>query len=118
MHGADVAFRPNGGRYCLDGLVFADRTPSPGLAELKKAIEPLAIDVTPDGITVLNKYNTLSLDHLAFSWVAELDGVPIDSGSLTLNEGPNPVPTVAAGNGETWLTVTAALATVTPWADA
>ncbi|WP_431031125.1 glycoside hydrolase family 2 TIM barrel-domain containing protein [Plantibacter sp. RU18] len=47
MHGGDVAFRPNGGRYCLDGLMFADRTPSPGLAELRAAISPveLLVDV-------------------------------------------------------------------------
>lgn len=43
MHGGDVAFRPNGGRYCLDGLVFADRTPSPGLAELHAAISPVEL---------------------------------------------------------------------------
>jgi beta-galactosidase len=125
MHGADVDYRPNGGRYCLDGLLFSDRTPSPGLAELKKAIEPAVIEVGPAGLIVRNRHDVLALDTLAFSWRVEVDGEQRSSGSLD-------VPPVLAGEslavplpaqagdepGEWWLTVEARLAEDRLWAAA
>ena len=57
MHGTDVASRPNGGRYCLDGLVFSDRTPKPALAEFAQAVAPVELHVGADGIVVRNGYD-------------------------------------------------------------
>jgi beta-galactosidase len=130
MHGGDVDFRPNGGRYCLDGLVFPDRTPSPGLAELAAAIAPITLEPDPAAgfVRIHNKHDSRDLSHVAVEWVLEHNGVGIDRGTLT-------VPSVAArtavevalpdlvspsepGPGETWLTVSAVLATATPWAKA
>ncbi|NYD67526.1 glycoside hydrolase family 2 TIM barrel-domain containing protein [Agromyces atrinae] len=143
MHGGDVAYRPNGGRYCLDGLVFSDRSPSPGLAELKKALEPVSI-VVGDDIEITNKQHVAGLEAFAFDWVAEVSGEEVARGVLD-------VPAVAAGEsvrvavpavsvpavsvpavsggvagsaglavsaGEVWLTVVARLAAETSWADA
>ncbi|WP_026554594.1 glycoside hydrolase family 2 TIM barrel-domain containing protein [Arthrobacter sp. 35W] len=124
MHGSDVAYRPNGGRYCLDGLVFSDRTPSPGLAELKKVIQPVEISVG-ERILIRNGYDALALDHLVFRWRLEVDGVLESSGVLD-------VPPTAAGEGATlaipaepgldpgewWLTVEAVLADDAAWAPA
>jgi len=123
MHGADVAFRPNGGRYCLDGLVFPDRTPSPGLAELAVAIAPVEITVGSE-ITVRNKYDVRDLAHLRFTWVLETEGVEVASGSLAVPPCPAgssvTVPRPAAPElsaGESWMTVTASLADDEPWAE-
>ena len=44
MHGDDVEYEPRGGRFSLHGLVFSDRTPTPGLVELAKAYAPVSID--------------------------------------------------------------------------
>ncbi|WP_354147652.1 glycoside hydrolase family 2 TIM barrel-domain containing protein [Arthrobacter sp. 754] len=122
MHGADVDYRPNGGRYCLDGLVFSDRTPSTGLGELKKVLQPVEISVG-ETIGIRNDHDAIGLDHLTFTWRLELDGLPRGTGILD-------VPAVAAGEtvtvqcpvapgdepGEWWLTVEAALADTTAWA--
>lgn len=124
MHGSDVDYRPNGGRYCLDGLVFSDRTPSPGLAELKKVVQPVEISVG-ERIGIRNDHDVIGLDHLTFTWRLELDGVQRAAGVLD-------VPGVAAGevvavecpvapgdeSGEWWLTVEAALKGNTAWAPA
>lgn len=125
MHGADVPFRPNGGRYCLDGLVFPDRTPSPGLAELKAAIAPVVIEVGDDAVVLRNRYDVRSLGHLRVEWTATVDGVAVASGELDLPDcGPGESvsvarPDVAAGAaGETWLTVTASLREDAAWAPA
>ncbi|TAP44891.1 glycoside hydrolase family 2 TIM barrel-domain containing protein [Arthrobacter sp. S39] len=124
MHGSDVDYRPNGGRYCLDGLVFSDRTPSPGLAELKKVLQPVEISVA-ETIVIRNDHDAVGLEHLGFTWRLELDGVPRGNGVLA-------VPAVAAGEsvtvpcpvdpgdepGEWWLTVEAELREDTAWAPA
>ncbi|WP_207453980.1 glycoside hydrolase family 2 TIM barrel-domain containing protein [Herbiconiux sp. SYSU D00978] len=122
MHGGDVAYRPNGGRYCLDGLVFADRTPSPALAELKRAVQPVEI-VVADTIQIRNDYDHVSLDHLTFRWRLELDGEPRAKGDLAvpfLAPGESvtlPSPTTAVDEpGEWWLTVEAVLAEDAAWA--
>ncbi|WP_213816420.1 glycoside hydrolase family 2 TIM barrel-domain containing protein [Glaciihabitans sp. dw_435] len=141
-HGGDIDFRPNGGRYCLDGLLFSDRTPSPGLAEYKTAIQPVGITISvgatddagrtddADGADVTtadirNKHDFRDLTHLTFSWVLETDG-------LAVSGGPLEVPPVAARStvsitmpqvavpdvGESWITITATLAEATAWAPA
>ncbi len=134
LHGGDVAYRPNGGRYCLDGLVAPDRTPWPGLAELKAVVAPVGIQVDAAAstvtVTVTNKYDVRELDHLRFGWAVEDDGAVVGSGHLdvppvaarssvtlpTVDEiralAPNPAGT------ERWLTVRAVLADATAWADA
>lgn len=124
MHGTDVAFRPNGGRFCLDGLVFSDRTPSPGLHELAKVLEPVEITIG-DEITIVNAHDIIGLDHLAFRWRLGIDGVERARGALD-------VPALAAGErvslplpvetgeeaGEWWLTVEAVLRADALWAPA
>lgn len=125
MHGTDVASRPNGGRYCLDGLVFADRTPKPALGEFAQAVAPVELTVDRSGVTVRNGYDHVGLDHLAFSWRLEVDGVERARGGLEvlpLAPGESvrlPLPAVAGDEpGEWWLTVEAALAADAAWAPA
>jgi beta-galactosidase len=130
MHGGDVDHRPNGGRYCLDGLVAPDRTPWPGLGELKTVIAPVAIEVDALGVRVLNKHDVRDLDHLRFGWVVEDDGCVVLSGdfdvppiaarssaTLPISAEIQRLPANAPGT-ERWLTVRATLAQRTPWADA
>ncbi|MFI6740083.1 glycoside hydrolase family 2 TIM barrel-domain containing protein [Nonomuraea sp. NPDC050451] len=128
-HGGDIDHQPNGGRYCLDGLLFPDRTPSPGLAELRKAIEPvgIAVDVVAGEVVVANKHDLIDLGHLEFRWWAEVDGAPSEGGGVLRVPGCGPRETVRVPlpegavrtlEGETWITIEAALATATGWAPA
>ncbi|GAA4433547.1 glycoside hydrolase family 2 TIM barrel-domain containing protein [Georgenia halophila] len=124
MHGGDVAYAPNGGRYCLDGLLFPDRTPSPGLHELKKAIEPVAIEIDTT-VSIRNRHDVRGLDHLAFRWRLEVDGERREEGDLPVPPVPPgesaevPLPARPGGEpGEWWLTVEARLVGDTPWAPA
>ncbi|MEV0996000.1 glycoside hydrolase family 2 TIM barrel-domain containing protein [Nonomuraea sp. NPDC050202] len=83
-HGGDIDHQPNGERYCLDGLLFPDRTPSPGLAELRKAIEPVSISVEGGEIVVVNKHDAVSLAHLGFRWRVKVDGIRRAAGPLVV----------------------------------
>ncbi|MFI7700351.1 glycoside hydrolase family 2 TIM barrel-domain containing protein [Nonomuraea sp. NPDC049480] len=124
MHGGDIDYQPNGGRYCLDGLLFPDRTPSPGLAELAKAIEPVGIAVDAE-VVITNKHDMIDLGHLEFRWRVEVDGTPAGAGPLPVprcgarETARVPLPAVdVAGEGETWITIEAVLAAGTRWAPA
>ncbi|GAA3768166.1 glycoside hydrolase family 2 TIM barrel-domain containing protein [Plantactinospora mayteni] len=129
-HGGDIDHQPNGGRYCLDGLLFADRTPSPGLREYAKAIEPvdIAVDAEAGWLTLRNRYDVSDLAHLRLSWTVEDDGVPVAAGEFDPPAVPArssarvPLPEAARGTaaraGERWLTVRAVLGAATNWASA
>lgn len=125
-YGGDFGEAVHDGNFVADGLVFPDRTPSPGLADLKKVVEPVRI-TGGDGLRVDNNYDVLDLSHLRFVWVLEREGDTVDGGVLdvpTLGPGesatvPLPVAAEAAVTGpECWLTVQAVLARDERWARA
>ncbi|WP_158839581.1 glycoside hydrolase family 2 TIM barrel-domain containing protein [Saccharothrix deserti] len=127
-YGGDFGEELHDGNFVIDGLVFPDRVPSPGLTEFGKVIEPVRIVPAADAVTIGNRYDFVDTSHLAFSWLLQHDGVTVASGRLD-------VPPVPAGEtvqvalpgsirptppdtGELWLTVSAVLAADQPWAPA
>jgi beta-galactosidase len=133
-YGGDFGEPLHDGNFVADGLLFPDRTSSPGLLEYKKVVEPVRIDAGPDGgIRIANLHQFKDLSHLAFQWTLEVDGELVVSGRLEAPELPELPPgekvTVAlpslpetgsglAANQQSWLTVRAVLAKDEPWADA
>lgn len=129
MHGDDVEYEPRGGRFSLHGLVFSDRTPTPGLVELAKAHEPVSIEVRSDDavVHIVNNRHYVSTAGLVFRWSLEADGEIVASGVLPAAEvAPGEsvqvaIPdaaTDASGRSDAVLTVEAALAEDAPWAPA
>ncbi|WP_432136964.1 glycoside hydrolase family 2 TIM barrel-domain containing protein [Streptomyces sp. bgisy154] len=126
-YGGDFGEELHDGNFVCDGLVFPDRTPSPGLVEYKKVIEPVAIEGDgPRGtVRVTNKQDFADLSALRFEWAFQVDGETAESGGLS-------VPVLAAGGSaevklpeppaevppgaETAWTVRAVLAEDTAWA--
>jgi beta-galactosidase len=95
------------GNFVVDGLLLPDRTPSPGLLDLKKAYEPIRISFV-DGRVVVDELRPVP--PLRFEW-----SVGASAGVLDLSGGSAPLPEFA---GERWLTVRAVLAADQPWAPA
>ncbi|MBK8900560.1 MAG: DUF4981 domain-containing protein [Anaerolineaceae bacterium] len=131
-YGGDFGDQPHDGNFVCDGLLFPDRTPSPGLLALKKVLEPVhvetvAIEAEAARLRLHNRYEFLTLDHLQASWQITEDGVGIQAGVLALPEVlpggailveipcvvPNPVP-----GAEYHLTLRFTLAQATTWAAA
>ncbi|MCY9666625.1 beta-galactosidase subunit alpha [Paenibacillus alginolyticus] len=78
---------PNNANFCLDGLIFPDRTPSPGLLEYKKVIEPVQVkevDLSLGLLEITNLYDFISLNGLELFWSVYGDGKLLDSGSREL----------------------------------
>ncbi|WP_460573839.1 glycoside hydrolase family 2 TIM barrel-domain containing protein [Humibacter soli] len=124
MHGEDVDYEPNGGRFSLDGLVFSDRTPTSGLTELSKAYAPIRLEVD-ETVRIVNLRHTADTSDLRFRWRIEEDGFLIEGGQLEVSAIPASesacidLPTVRPRVGhETVVTVKAVLARDTPWAEA
>ncbi|HEY2278717.1 MAG TPA: glycoside hydrolase family 2 TIM barrel-domain containing protein [Streptosporangiaceae bacterium] len=128
-YGGDFGEPLHDGNFVADGLLFPDRTPSPGLLEYQKVIEPVRISREGDVLRISNRYDFLDLSHLNFTWSAEADGEPVAAGSLAGPDvGPGesvtvPLPTVPlpvgpAAAGEVWLTARAVLAGDHTWAAA
>ena len=123
-YGGDFGEAIHDGNFIVDGLVFPDRTPSPGLVEFAKVIEPVRITGSAGGLTIANMQDFAGLDALTCTWTLEEDGVEVAAGELALPEVPAggsvelALPPLPPTSAESWLTVRAALAKDTPWAAA
>jgi len=130
-YGGDYGDEPNDANFVCDGVVFPDRTPSPGLIEYKKVLEPIvveAVDLAAGRIRITNRYDFASLDHVLLSWSLTADGATIQSGSLPCTgiaartsaelTIPFRMPQRPMPATEHWLDIRCTLAEATLWADA
>ncbi|MET8026939.1 glycoside hydrolase family 2 TIM barrel-domain containing protein [Streptomyces avermitilis] len=144
-YGGDFGEELHDGNFVCDGLLFPDRTPSPGLVEYKKVIEPVRIEDwgsplggrgrelrggaggtggTDGTVRVTNAYDFADLSALAFEWSYQVDGETVGAGALSvpaLAPGESadvklPTPPVDGRGAETQWTVRAVLAAETAWA--
>ncbi len=123
-YGGDFGEALHDGNFVADGLLFPDRTPSPGLLEFKKVIEPVRITGEADRLRIENLHDFRDLSYLAFAWALEEEGVAVAHG--TLEVGPVTagewvevaLPSLPPTGREAWLTVRAVLAGDEPWAPA
>ena len=86
-YGGDFKDEPNDGNFCIDGLLMPDRTPSPGLIEYKKVIEPITteeIDINLGKIRLINRYDFKDLDCFYLEYSVLEDDKLIESGTLEL----------------------------------
>jgi beta-galactosidase len=123
-YGGDFGEPMHDSNFVIDGLVFPDRTPSPGLVELKAVFAPVRIAIDAGKITIGNLHEVLDTGHLRFEWEHAVDGNAVASGALDvppITAGGTArvvAPALGAAAAESWLTVRAVLAAATPWAPA
>jgi beta-galactosidase len=119
-YGGDFGEELHDGNFVADGLVFPDRTPSPGLADLAKVGEPVRITRDGSALRITNRHDFLGLSHLEFRWALSADGETVADGVLDVPDvRPRESTAVALPDaGEGILTVRAVLAGDRPWAAA
>jgi beta-galactosidase len=76
---------PSDGNFCINGLVWPDRTPHPGLYEVNKVYQYIGfepVDLTKGQIKITNKYDFTNLSEFNFEWEIASDGKVIQSGKI------------------------------------
>jgi beta-galactosidase len=129
-YGGDFGDTINDRNFCINGLVFPDRTPHPSMVEYKKLIQPLAVkavDLLQGQIEIINKYDFSTLEGLVGTWDVSVDGEIVQRGTLsplktlpgkgTLVTIPFAAPDLYPG-AEAFLTLRFALKKDTIWAQA
>ena len=80
--------KPEDGKFVTDGLVFSDHTPTPGLIEYKRAIEPVQLlGGSASGIEIVNRYDFITLDHLKCTCSILGDGFIQSGGEIQIPAG-------------------------------
>ncbi|QIS42494.1 DUF4981 domain-containing protein [Clavibacter capsici] len=139
-YGGDFGEVLHDGNFVMDGMVLPDDTPTPGLAEYKAVVQPIAFGLERDGgsasLVVESRYHSISTALASLVWVLAVDGEDIATGVLDAEPVPAgetvriPLPADALDAGElaaarergpapeVWLTVQAILRDDEPWAEA
>ncbi|EPZ2459137.1 beta-galactosidase [Citrobacter youngae] len=127
-YGGDFGDTPNDRQFCMNGLVFADRTPHPALYEAKHEQQFFQFTLLPGAerqIEVTSEYLFRRSDNEVLHWSIAQDGNPLAAGKIVLDIAPQgrqritlpaiPMPETA---GQLWLTVRVEQPQATAWSDA
>ncbi len=124
-YGGDFGDKPNDRQFCMNGLVFQDRTPHPALFEAQRAqqffhfellsVEPLVVEIHSD-------YLFRVTDNERLNWRVELNGEVMAEGEQSLDISPQGSQRIRLGDcpavsakGELWLNVEVYQPAATPW---
>lgn len=126
-YGGDFNDYPNDRNFCVDGLVYPDRTPHTGLKEAKIAYQPLFAEYVGTGsIKITSRLFFDGLDDIGIRWNIKSDAELVAEGEVSgLMVMPRESNEFALFNpndynftGETYLTLCFVTKTDKPWAKA
>ena len=128
-YGGDFGDYPHDGNFCIDGMVFPDRAPSPSLIEYKKVLEPVSVvawDAASCTARIENRYDHAGLGHLTATWSLYEDGLLVRSGTVALPDvAPGaqaelrlPQAAPSATGRDRFIELSVRLAAANRWADA
>ncbi|MFE0100284.1 glycoside hydrolase family 2 TIM barrel-domain containing protein [Streptomyces sp. NPDC059009] len=122
---------PTDGNFSCNGLVASTRSPHPGLMEIKKVYQPVAVaagDLGVGAVTVRNKQLFSALDAYELRWNVTRDGEAVQHGALRAPDVapgatgtvriPYRKPAAPEPGAEYWLNVSFTLREGTRWAGA
>jgi beta-galactosidase/evolved beta-galactosidase subunit alpha len=129
-YGGDFGDWPHDAQFLINGLILPDRTPSPGLIEYKKVLEPIqceAVDLAAGKIRLRNRLDFTSPDYLSLNWSLCANGEILQNGALHLPSIPPgrartvtiPWQAIAQPQADTeyWLNITFRTWRELPWAE-
>lgn len=90
FYGGDFGEVVHDGNFCMDGLVYPDRTPHTGALEMKNVYRPIRAGIENGRLYFENK---LDFTHVDDRWKCvykiSRNGEPVDSGELSLDIAPH-----------------------------
>ena len=125
-YGGDFGDTPNDRQFCMNGLVFSDRTPHPALYEAQRAqqfFQFALLSTEPLSVQVCSEYLFRDSDNERLHWRIEHQGLVVAEGEQTLKLAPEAcitltLPPVPALAGEVWLRVEVVQPEATAWSPA
>ena len=119
----------DGNPFCLNGVIFEDRTPQPQLEQLKKSHQPVGVvgsDLVAGTVRITNHLDFANLSTLDATWELQADEEILQDGALSTDIAPGestevtvPFDDPALEPGvEYWLTLRFKTTEDTMWADA
>jgi beta-galactosidase len=100
----------NDENFCTNGLVFPDRTPHPGLFEVKKVYQDIlfkAVDINKGLISVYNEFAFTGLGNYRFEWQLLKNGEVAAKGEFAVKAAPRetvqvklPLPAITFAEGD------------------
>lgn len=85
FYGGDFGEFPHDGNFCMDGLVYPDRTPHTGLREYKNVIRPARAVWEQNGVRLTNELDFTDLSaYLTVEYSLTKNGDCLASGTLEL----------------------------------
>ncbi|KAF7040301.1 hypothetical protein CFC21_050210 [Triticum aestivum] len=88
-YGGDFGDTPNDLNFCINGIVWPDRTLHPAVNEVKYLYQPIKISLVDNILKIENGQFSETTEALDFSWILHGDGSVLGSGSLSV---PNLAP--------------------------
>ncbi|CAY75302.1 beta-galactosidase [Erwinia pyrifoliae DSM 12163] len=125
-YGGDFGDTPNDRQFCLNGLVFADRSPHPALFEAQRAQQFFQfhlLSTAPITVSITSEYLFRHSDNEQLRWRIEHQGVPVAEGHIALDLPPEgtlclTLSELPALTGELWLRVAVIQPAATAWSAA
>jgi beta-galactosidase len=84
-YGGDFGDEPNDKNFCINGLIWPDRTPHPAMYEFKKLAQPVKVEIIDSlngKIKITNKNWFSTLNWLIGTWQLQIDGITVQNGIL------------------------------------
>ncbi|SUW64182.1 Beta-galactosidase [Buttiauxella agrestis] len=127
-YGGDFGDKPNDRQFCMNGLVFADRTPHPALYEAQQAQQFFQFELhreSPLRLVISSEYLFRQSDNERLIWNIAQAGETLANGEVLLEIAALGTQTVIfdslpkiTQNGDVWLTVKVEQIDATAWSDA
>ena len=96
-YGGDFGDEINDRQFCINGLVFPDRTPHPALHEVKKAQQFHTFSLSgtePLQVSVTNNHLFISTENEQLVWTITKNGYEVDRGEVVLSIPPQVTDTI------------------------
>lgn len=84
-YGGDFGDEPNDKNFCINGLIWPDRTPHPAMYEFKYLAQPVgitAISAEQGSFLIKNKNYFTTLEQYEINWELTVDGKIVQTGIL------------------------------------
>lgn len=126
-YGGDFGDEPHDANFCINGMIWPDRTPHPGMYECKKVFQPVAFSFAKGVLRIRNEQDFVDLGWLRGAWTCSINGKVVQKGrlpDLTAQAGASerislPLREVKVGPGKIGLlTVRLVARRKMPWCDA